>query len=211
MSWIISRFVVYRCLFSVRALVVSACVAIAGPSTAHSATIAVGYISFDNLIPAGSSGVPGVNDFSINNLTGDPGAGGYALPPDFPVVSNAIFENSTLTVIGTQGTVTVNLGNLGPGSDIPIVLEFPDTDSFSSATFSATLSPAVLRLADGSSFIVGTQSLQVVLLPSAGQFLSPGADFARVQVSNTPEPGSGWLGLSVCLYLAFQKIRSKTC
>ena len=176
----------------------------------YATTINLGIVSFDVLIP-GASSAPGVNDFGLNNMTGDPAAGGYALPPDFPVVSNAAFDNSTLTLLGTQGTLTFDLGNLGPGSYNPTALDFPATDSFSSAIFSATLSPDALHLADGSSFMTGTQSLRAVLLPSTGQFLSPGTDFALVQISDTPEPGSGWLGLSACLYLTFKKIRSKTC
>jgi hypothetical protein len=48
------------------------------------ADIGLGYISFDNLIP-GTPGSPGVNGFTIANLTGDPSSGGNDLPPDFPL------------------------------------------------------------------------------------------------------------------------------
>ena len=66
------------------------------PALSFCSTIYVGFISFDVLIPAGPG--PGVNVFNISNFTGDPGTGGFALPPDFPVFTNLTFLNASLTV-----------------------------------------------------------------------------------------------------------------
>jgi hypothetical protein len=74
--------------------------------------INLGVISLDTLIPAGSA--PGVNVFTINNFTGDPASGGFALPPDFPVLTDAAFLNARLTVSTATSSVVINLGK--PGS-----------------------------------------------------------------------------------------------
>jgi hypothetical protein len=78
-------------------------------------TINLGFISFDGFIP-GSSGSPGVNEFSINNFTGDPGLGGSALPPDFPIFSSLTIQGAQLTVFEPSGNEVFPLGDLAPGT-----------------------------------------------------------------------------------------------
>ena len=83
------------------------------PVLSFCTTVYVGFISFDVLIPAGAG--PGVNVFNISNFTGDPGSGGFALPPDFRVFTNLTFLHASLTVDNGVSPVLNPLGALGPG------------------------------------------------------------------------------------------------
>lgn len=119
------------------------------PTTSRADTVNLGVVSLAMLIP-GDVG-PGVNAFAISNLTGEPGSGGFALPPDFPVLDLLRFLSSSLTLFGGTAPLTVTLGDLGPGDFDPSgLLEFPDTTLFTSARFTPTLSRTTFLLADGS-------------------------------------------------------------
>jgi hypothetical protein len=83
--------------------------------TGHAGLLSIGYLSLDNLIP-GAPGSPGVNIFTIANLTGDPSSGGNDLPPDFPVFTSIIFLHSSLEWFSGRSSQTVALGNLSPDS-----------------------------------------------------------------------------------------------
>src|SRR5204863_8566545 len=72
------------------------------PAVTWADTINVGFISFDGFIP-GVASAPGVNEFSINNFTGDASLGGFELPPDFPVLVFVTFKNAALTVNESSG------------------------------------------------------------------------------------------------------------
>src|ERR1051326_4579284 len=149
-------------------------VALLSPATCL-ADLGLGLISFDNLVPGGPG--PGVNAFSITNLTGDPSSGGFDLPPDFPVLTPLTFLASTLTLYESASTFVVALGDIGIGPfPTPTSLQFPDTVSFDSAVFNATLGKTHLLLADGSTFVVNSSSVVIALLPSSGSFLAPGTD-----------------------------------
>lgn len=155
----------------------------------------LGYVSFDTLIP-GVPGFPGVNSFTIGNLTGDPGAGGFALPPDFPSFTGAVFRNSSLTLnIGNSPTVMA-LGDIGPGFFSPPSLEFADTIEFSSARFTASLDSPDFLLSGGSTFTANSLLIDVLLSPAAGNALAPGIDVTLITVSDAvtpiPEPAS-WI------------------
>ena len=172
------------------------------------ADIDLGYISFDNLIP-GAMGSPGVDGFTVANLTGDPSSGGNDLPPDFPVFTSVTFQNSALEWFsGPSSHQTVLLGNLGPGFYNPFSLQFPDTDTFSSALFTATLDATVLALdpsVGGGTFTAISDQISVLLRPSSGNSLVAGVDFALISVSNqpaaVPEPGGVFLLAAVVLVL----------
>jgi hypothetical protein len=98
------------------------------PATALCDTISVGLISYDVLIPANGN-TPGVNVFNISNLTGDPSVGGFALPPDFPVLDSLTFLSLTLATGGPPQVI--QLGNLGPGPLSPTdLVQLPDTSLF---------------------------------------------------------------------------------
>jgi hypothetical protein len=190
-----------------------------GLGSAQADQVNLGTISFDNLIPAGSS--PGTNGFDIFNYTG----GANNILPDFPVADDLTFDASSLILTGTQpdpsnpgSTIplseTVLLGDLGPGTlqDVfgfpPFALQFPDTFSFSQAEFKGTLSSTTFALAnggslangslypDGSSFAADSSSIDVFLSPSIGNNLIAGTDSAVFSVSGTvstqatPEPAS---------------------
>ena len=171
-------------------------------------TINVGLISFDNLIP-GAPGAPGVNVFSINNFTGNPGSGGFAVPPDFPIFTSVILQNVSLTLAGSAGPSFIPLSDLGPGSYTPNEFKFPETTTFSSAIFTATLNTTVLSLSDGTVFSASSSTVVATLLPSSGLSLGPGVDFVLVQISGTssvPEPSglslfAAALGVVWCLRL----------
>jgi hypothetical protein len=169
------------------------------PAIAPAGTINLGLLSFDNLIPAGDS--PGVNVFDLGNFTGP----AWSLPPDFPVITELAFQNSMFDLVGSAGSLHILLGDIGPGLlNAPSSLQFPDTATFTVATFSATLSNPFLQLADGSAFTAATGTISATLVPSLGDTLLPG-DFAILSASDataSPEPGTsaliiGGLGLLV--------------
>ena len=165
---------------------------LAGLIECDASTIDLGFISFDTLIPS-APGSPGVNDFSLDNFTGDPTSGGFALPPDFPVLTNATFLDATWTLFSDTTSLVFSLGDLGPGSYNPEALEFSDSQTFTSALFTASLSPGALFLQDGTSFVPATTTLQVELSPSEGPALQPGVDFSLISVPQTipaPEPST---------------------
>src|SRR5882672_914927 len=91
--------------------------------TAHADPINIGFISFDNFIPAGG-GVAGVNGFTINNFTGNPAAGGFALPPDFPVFTPLSLANSVMSVVIGGVISNIALGSFAPGIFQPGSLQF---------------------------------------------------------------------------------------
>lgn len=174
------------------------------PLVAFAGILPVGYLSFDVLIP-GAPGSPGVNAFTIGDLTGDPSAGGFAVPPTFPVITSVTFQDSSLVLVSGGSSQTFLLGDIGPGFFSPSALEFPDTADFSSATFSATLDTTSLQLDGGGSFTASSAVVSALLSPSSGNSLVAGTDFVYINVSSevsaVPEP-SGYLLLgTVVLWL----------
>lgn len=161
--------------------------------------ITVGFVSFDLLIPGGS-GVPGVNAFSIGSFTGS-----NSLAPDFPVINDISFLNSSLMLVG-DFTGTVNIGTVVPGSVTPASLEFPDTTAFLSATFSTTLSQTTFTLFDGRTLTASQSMISAQLLPSAGVTLTAGTDLVVLTVeaydATVPEPSYG-LVVSITLLICF--------
>ena len=153
----------------------------------------VGYLSLDILIP-GAPGSPGVNAFTIGDLTGDPFAGGFAVPPTFPVITSLTFKNSSLVLVSGGFSQTFLLGDIGPGFFSSNELEFADIEDFSSATFSATLDTTSLQLDGGGSFTASSALISALLLPSSGNSLVAGTDFVYIDVSGevsaVPEPAS---------------------
>jgi len=166
-------------------------------SIANASVIDAGFISFDGFIP-GSVGLPGVNEFSINNLTGDPSVGGSALPTDFPIFSFLTFQSAQLSLIEPSGNEVFNLGDVGPGTILSDLVTA--SADISSATFTGTLDQTALTLSDGSTFLATSSSIQTTIQPSSGAFLNPG-DFALITVSDevtaVPEPG----GLALFLFI----------
>ncbi len=155
-------------------------------------TIDLGFISFDTLIP-GAAGAPGVVVFSINNFTGNPLNGGFALPPDFPAISSLIFQSSMLSMSDANTTQSFLLGDLAPGSFTPTNLEFPDTARFTSATFSAILNLTTISLSNGTTFQAGSRLFSTAITPSSGPFLVPGVDSALIGIADVPEPATVYL------------------
>lgn len=181
---------------------------------AAAATIHIGYVSFDQFIP-GAPGFPGVNAFSIANLTGDETLGGYALPPDFPVYTPLVFLGSSLTLTLEGGTNQIfPLGDLAMGAHMPPVLEFPETALFSQARFTAQVNPTTFSLDDGSAWTVISATIDVQLMPSTGTALEPGLDpvlltvDANPQTTPIPEPTTWSCVLLALLLLGLRGIHS---
>ena len=149
--------------------------------------ISIGYLSFDILI-AGAPGSPGVNTFTVGNLTGDPLSGGNDLPPTFPVLTPLTFQNSSLVLWSGGSSQTIQLGDIGPGFLSPFSLEFADTMLFTSADFSATLDSTNLQLDGGGGFTASSDAISAMLLPASGNSLVAGTDFTLIQVAPEPEP-----------------------
>jgi hypothetical protein len=151
----------------------------------RAAPVVVGLVSFDNLIP-GAPGAPGVNGFTIQNFTGS-----NTLPgtPDSPIS----FENAAVVLNGTQ---TVDVGTVDPGSVQPGALQFPDTQTFTEANFSATLSTLFFTIT-GQQYEASSNLLTADLIPSTPPDLAAGTDFVILTVDASPvvaaaapEPGS---------------------
>lgn len=164
--------------------------------TAQADPINLGYISFDTIIPS-DIGTPGVNGFTIANLTGDPDDGGFALPGDFPVFDPILFANSRMTVVMDGSSTDYLLGDIGPGIFLPDILQFLSSGQISSATFSAVIGPLVFSLSDGTTYAASSGVLTATLLPTSGSYLSPGQELAvltidATQQTSVPEPHT-WL------------------
>lgn len=175
------------------------------PAVGRSGQIPIGTLSFDVLIP-GAPGSPGVNAFTVGNLTGDPSSGGNAVPPTFPVLTTLTFHNSFLVLSSGSSTQTLSLGDIGPGFFSGIDLEFPDTEEFDSVLFSATLDTTSLQLDGGESFMASSGLISAQLLSSPRPFLVAGTDAVFINVpndvANVPEPASYELlaAALVCLW-----------
>jgi hypothetical protein len=190
-----------RALF---AIVCLSLLALLAATVCPAATVPVGVVSFDIFIPP-DTGSPGVNVFTIANLTGDPASGGFALPPEFPVFSSLAFLDAQLTIDGRA----FDLGDIGPGSVSPDTLLFPDTDLFSAATFSATISQTTLTLDDGRTFRAASPRIVAALTATSGTNLQPGIDFVLITVSEIPEPGTYSLALAAFCALVTLRRRFK--
>jgi hypothetical protein len=169
---------------------------LASPQIMRGDVLTLGFLSFDNLIPDAAAQI-GVNVFDITNLTGD--ASGD------PTFTSVTFKNSSLTV---PGGPAIALGDIAAQSfffNLPAV-QFPDTQSFASAEFKATLDLTTFLLLDGvSTFTANSAAIDVLLLPSSGNSLVAGVDVATITVSNSPtlvpEPNSWLLLGSISIWI----------
>lgn len=168
-----------------------------GSCLARASEIPVGFVSFDEFIPASGSAA-GINAFDVFNFTG-PSFGPVVGPPYS--ADSLTFTSASLTVNFAGGSSqSFILGDIGPGELLDSsgnpVIQFPSTDNFSSAIFTATLSPTTFTLSDGTTF-TASGSIPSDLTPS-GPRLIAGTDFAVVnaeqpQVTPVPEPGTLFL------------------
>ena len=143
------------------------------PTVAFGDTFNIGLMSYDVLIP-GDVNTPGTNVFNISNFTGDPSSGGFALPPDFPVMDSLTFLNSSLTLMNGGSPLVILLGDLGPGALSPTdPVQFPATSLFTGAIFTATLSQTHFLLSDGSTFVAGSSIISAAILPRRARRWSP--------------------------------------
>ena len=133
----------------------------------------------------------------IVNFTGDPAASGFALPPDFPVLTFVTLQEATLLFNGTGASIT--LPDIAPGQlDSGSAPQFSGDALFTSALFTATLSETTFLL-DGGGIFTADPTLSAMLLPSSGPNLIAGTDVVVLQAtgtlsgSETPEPGSAAL------------------
>lgn len=148
--------------------------------------VPIGFLSFDVFIPAGSG--PGINAFDLFNFTGP--SWGPAVGPLY-AADSLTFDNASLTVDFQGGSSQIiNLGDLDPGELLDSggnpVVQFPSTDVFTSAVFTATLSQSSFMLSDGTT-VNAASSISADLLPSSGGSLQAGVDFVTI---NAESPGA---------------------
>lgn len=191
-------------------LAIALFVFLAFTTNARAGLVNLGVINFSTLIPANPPD-PGVNAFSIGNFTGDPGSGGFALPPDFNVYTPVTFLNSTLTIVIGGVSQDIPLGDLAPGFHNPASLEFSSDTLFDSATFTATLSTTSLTLDDASSVTAASDELSVTLSPTAAGTLTADIDLAVITAetidpeTGVPEPSTTLLLTAGLLTLALRR------
>jgi len=159
------------------------------PALASAMPIPIGTLVFDTFV----GGPGGTSALFVSNLTGDPAAGGFALDPDFPVVTSLDFTAPRLEWTGTApGSFDFGGVSIAPGFHDPDPqLQFPDTDQMLSARFTAVLSQATFLLADGRLFGAASNAIDFTMIGAAGS-LAPG-DFALITVDadeivNPPDP-----------------------
>jgi hypothetical protein len=154
----------------------------------QAATYNLGILSYDLLIP-GDGTLPGVAAFNIANLTFDPAAGGYALPPDFPVYSPIVFQQASLKIVTATASVMVELGDLPPGFFTAPELEFPDDSELLAAEFAATLSPATFSTSGSPAVVATSKDLRATLTARNRQMLIPGSDLVLIRTQARPMDG----------------------
>jgi hypothetical protein len=107
-----------------------------------------------------------------------------------------MFTDASLSWVSSSGSSSYNFaGEIGPGFSLSdFGLQFPDTVTFSSVTFSATLSPTSFQLGDDPLFEAVSSSLLASLTSPTGT-LAPG-DFvilsvdANEVIAPVPEPST---------------------
>ena len=181
--------------------------------TATADTINLGYLSLVTVVPANPP-FPGTVGFQVFNNVGDPLAGGYSLPPDFPVYDNLILQNLTLTFVIGGNSQSFVLGGLGPGSyDPPPAQQLSDFTLFDSATLTGTLSSSIFTLYDGSIWQASSMDFSAILLPSSGATLLPDIDLvvfgveAQPNSSAVPEPSTFLLMAGVAAVFSISRFR----
>lgn len=117
-------------------------------------------------IPGRAGGVPvgtvtlaadpnlGFYSIRVYNLTGDPTQRGYALPPDYPVLTPLTWRQANVTYVtvdkaGNQVARTVALGEISPGAFTSKDLVFDKSTQFQSITFSGVIQPGTFNTASG--------------------------------------------------------------
>lgn len=180
-------------------------------TSAGATPIAIGLVSFDELIP-GAPG-EGVNYVSILNLTGDPGTGGWAIEPDFPVYSMIEFRDLKLTVSIGGSTADYSLPNLMPGAMEPLVeLQFVNDTAVEFVTLTGKVNSKSLQIGTKGPVDVHSDVFIATIWPMAGVSLSPGADLAVLYVSpastGIPEPTTAPL-IAIAFAASFFAIRCR--
>jgi len=143
-----------------------------------SASIIVGFVSFDRDAP-----ITGQNEVSINNFTGL----GFC-DVDFTACDPLIFQNISLTVSFQTGPNQVfTSANLGPGSFVPASFVFPGGLNIVSLVFSANIAPVSFHLLDGSTFLAGPVVSSLPLVPNSNEL---SLLMVNAAVSSVPEPST---------------------
>ena len=173
------------CRWRLAAIFAQCVLALGLAAPANADQFPVGFLSLVTITPSGPS-TAGTMGLQIANYTGDPAAGGWALPPDFPVFTAFTFQNLSFTYVVGGISLAVPVADLGPGATTAI--ELPDTTAVASASLTGTL-PVTFRLFDGTDWLATSDSFSVVLLPSLGSTLTPDFDSAVLFVDANPTGG----------------------
>jgi hypothetical protein len=148
----------------------------------------------------------------VDNFTGDPGYGGFASPPDYPVYTPLRLDNPdlTYTTLDSNGALvetTLNLDPIFPGPlDPGELLVFDLSTVFQSISFTASIFPDTFTV-DSLRYQASNTSATASLANPDGSPLQPfqsadmvvNADPVSVPVE-VPEPGMAVLmALTLCL------------
>ena len=135
-------------MFGIKQAVAGYILLLATAAPVLAANVSVGTISL--------AADPNLGFYSIRvyNLTGDPAQGGYALPPDYPVLTELWLGGASLTYVtidkaGNQVARTVELGDIRPGAFTSKDLVFDQSTRFQSITLTAMIQPGTFDTASG--------------------------------------------------------------
>jgi hypothetical protein len=174
------------------------------PSAAFCETVNIGFVSHD-VFTYPDFHTSGVNYLNILNFTG-----GFAQPPNFPILDPLILLNGSFTINSGPPPWTIPLdplGDIGPGILGPTeLLKFSEWTAFETVIFTATLSQTRFRLSDGRTFVANSPNVTAVLRRDENDpdmFSRLGS--ALVTVSNVPEPGTAFLlGPALAILIGFR-------
>ena len=170
-----------RSRWTVQAYLVVALILVNGTGTLlHAADLTtIGFISIDYAVPIG-----GIDTIGIGNLTGLTYGcsvpAGFAVCTDVTISGSVTFQFQDGASVGT--TIVPLASSLGPGLYDPTELQFLDSETLLSATFTGTITPTDLDLVLADNSIAPYSASPEIVSAS----LTPDEPLQLLQVDVTP-------------------------